>query len=85
MSDETTSVGFPVPLWAAWVVNIVSWAIFVATRVHVLEIIMGLACCFAFYVALKHKSTNLMIISALDAIWMFQWGFGVFDFDLPGF
>ena len=37
MEENTT---FPVPLWAAWVINIVSWIIFVTTDIHVLEIIM---------------------------------------------
>lgn len=67
--------GFPIPLWAAWVINILSWVIFVATDIHILEIIMGVACLVAAFIAFKHQGWYLLIVSVLDALWMFSWGF----------
>ena len=72
MEENTT---FPVPLWAAWVINIVSWIIFVTTDIHVLEIIMGVACLVAAFIAFKHNGWYLLFVSILDAVWMFSWGF----------
>jgi hypothetical protein len=68
-------VTFPIPLWAAWLINIVSWIIFVATDIHVLEIVMGVACLLAAFVAFKHNGWYLLIVSIIDALWMFSWGF----------
>jgi len=68
---------FPIPMWAAWVVNIVSWLIFSSTDLPALEIVMGIACLFAAFVAFKHKSWYLLDISLLDANWMLLCGFDV--------
>ena len=43
-----------------------------------IEIIMGIACCFAYYLGHKHNHTRLKQSSAFDAIWTFAWGFGLF-------
>jgi hypothetical protein len=47
----------------------------VATDIHVLEIVMGVACLLAAFVAFKHNGWYLLIVSIIDALWMFSWGF----------
>ena len=66
------------PLWLGWIINALAWVIFVITGSHFLEILMGIACCIAFYIGLNKKNNNLMAASAFDAVWMFAWGFGFF-------
>ena len=92
MENSTIKEGFPIPLWAGWVVNIVGWVLFVSTMNHVLEIITALLCIGCVYVAYKHKqagtspflgmdrlsANNLIYASAFEAVWMLGWGLGLF-------
>lgn len=94
LSSDQENVGdtFPVPIWVGWGINGLAWILFVFTFNHTIEIIMGLACCFAAFVGFKHKqigtpdllnnnrlsSLNLIYTSVFDAVWMFAWGLGLF-------
>lgn len=92
MEKTTNEKGFPIPLWAGWVVNIVGWVLFVSTMNHALEIITAVLCIVCVYVAYKHKqagtppflgmerlsANNLIYSSAFEAIWMLAWGLGFF-------
>ena len=92
MENSTIKEGFPIPLWAGWVVNIIGWVLFVSTMNHVLEIITALLCIGCVYVAYKHKqagtspflgmdrlsANNLIYASAFEAVWMLGWGLGLF-------
>ena len=77
--NESTEAQFDIPLWVGWVINVVAWILFVLTSVHAVDIAMGVACIFSFYIGLKHKHNNLMYASIFDTIWMFTWGLGFFD------
>ena len=61
-----------------WGINILAWIFFIATGNHVIEIIMGFACIYAAYIGYSHKTSKLIYSSAVDAVWMFTWGFGLF-------
>ena len=76
LSKEKTKFG--VPLWLGWVINGAAWVLFIATFNHTIDILIGLACCFSFYIGLKHAHRNLQYTSIVDAIWMLAWGFGAF-------
>ena len=62
MENTTNEKGFPIPLWAGWVVNIVGWVMFVYTFVtnlnRTLEIITALLCIGCVYGAYKHKQAG---------------------------
>jgi hypothetical protein len=68
-----------VPVWAGWIILAATWPIFISTSNHILEFILGLACCYAFYLGFRKKKYNLMTTSIANAIWMFTWSFGSFD------
>ncbi len=92
MENSKKEKGFPIPLMAGWVVNILGWVLFVSTMNHVLEIITAILCIGCVYVAYKHKqvgtspflgmerlsANNLIYSSAFEAIWMLTWGLGFF-------
>ena len=78
-SGEAAKPTFGIPIWVGWGINILAWVIFVGTMNHPLEIVMGLACCFAAFVGFKHWNKSLLFASIFDAIWMFTWGFGFLD------
>lgn len=94
MENSTNEKGFPIPLWAGWLVNIVGWVMFVSTMDHTLEIITALLCIGCVYVAYKHKqagtspvlgrenlsANNLMYSSAFEALFMLIFGLGLLDF-----
>lgn len=96
MENSTNENGFLIPLWAGWAVNIVGWVMFMFTTNHELEITTAILCIGCVFIAYKHKQAgtppfldmerlsahNLIYSSALEAIWMFVWGLGLFgDFN----
>lgn len=86
------SSNFPIPLGAGWIINSAAWSFFIFTRSNTLEIIFGLLCGVAAFIAYKHKllnspawldmkqfsPNNLLYVSIFNAIWMFSWGFSRF-------
>ncbi len=91
---ENTSKEFPVPLWVGWAVNVLGWLLFVATFNHAIELITGILCAGCVYVGYVHKNNGsepalgmdyltaerLIYASGVEAIWMFAWAFGIFDY-----
>jgi hypothetical protein len=84
------------PLGVAWIVNFIGWVLFLSTFNHAIEIATGIVCLICVYVGYIHyksktspflglnslSSGNLIWSSAIEAIWMFAWGFGFFgDFN----
>ena len=61
-----------------WVINIVSWILFVATGSHIIEFMTAVANLGAAYLGLRNRSSWLVLISVGDAAWMFAWSLGVF-------
>jgi hypothetical protein len=61
----------------AWIINGLSWIVFVLTDNHGLEILMGLLCGYAAYVGYSNSDKKLLSASLFDMAWMFLWGFGI--------
>lgn len=78
-TEKSTGEVFGIPVWIGWAVNALAWVLFILASNHAIEIIMGLACIFAFYVGFKHKNNRLIYSSVFDTLWMFAWGLGFFD------
>lgn len=68
---------FRIPLWIGWIINAAAWALFVATMNPLVEIAMGIACLFAAYIGVKHKSYSLIFSSIIDTGFMFFFAFGM--------
>jgi hypothetical protein len=73
---KNENMEFGIPLWVGWVINALAWIIFIYTFNRTMDIMMGVASGFAFYIGLKHKNDYLMYISGIDTIWMLSWGLG---------
>jgi len=85
------SGSFPFPLWAGYLTNVVVWILFVNTFNGFIEFVSGVLCLFCVYAGYIHKELKtkpmmglssfsaswLIWISAIDAIWMFSWAFGI--------
>lgn len=94
MEGSSNSNVFPIPLGAAWIINVIGWVLFVSTMNHGLELLTSLLCLGCVYVGIQHKkintppfldnerlsANNLIYASAFEAIWMFAWGIGLFGF-----
>ncbi len=78
-AGEVAKPTLGIPIWFGWGINILAWGVFLVTMNHLLDIVLGLACCFAAFVGLKHRNQSLLYASILDAIWMFTWGLGFWD------
>lgn len=94
--ENQSANSFLVPLGLGWVINLIGWVLFVSTFNHALEIFTGIICVGCVYVGYRHNQintkpflgisslspSNLIYASAVEAIWMFAWGFGFFgDFN----
>lgn len=88
-SGGETPDGFPVPLVAGYLINMVAWVIFVVSFNDVVEFIMGLFCVGAAFIGYMHKKNHtvsvpsmefltperLIYISIFDAVWIMIWAF----------
>ena len=67
-----------IPVWVGILINAIAWLLFISTWNHAIEILMSLACVYAFFIGYKHKNRWLMYSSGFDAVWMLAWGIGAF-------
>jgi hypothetical protein len=82
--DSSTTKKFFIPLWVGWLINILSWVLFLATDENEIEILAGVLCLLAIFIGVKHKNSRLIITSILEALWMFSFGTDAVDGDVLG-
>lgn len=80
--ETTVKKSFFIPLWVGWLINILSWILFLSSNKDEMEYLAGGMCLIAAFIGIKHKNYKLIITSILEAIWMFSFGADAIDDDI---
>jgi hypothetical protein len=80
--ENTSKKVFIIPLWVGWLINILSWILFLSSNKDEIEYLAGGLCLIAMFIGIKHKNYKLIITSILESLWMFSFGADAIDEDV---